>query len=176
MRRAVLMIRQAISPRFAIRIRLNIFCLLAAFGRGPAFAGLGRNLAREDGCNNSVVQQNQTEATADMPEIRFYREMRRSIGREGAVVLAGVVEQSLRRAANMVSTRLPQFPFAAITVEDADGGHSVVSCTNHVMASVADHDGLRRVDARRLQGETQELGLVGILAVQFGTEHAFKID
>src|SRR6266478_7074473 len=34
MRRAVLMTRQAISPRLAIRIRLNIF-LTAAFGRDP---------------------------------------------------------------------------------------------------------------------------------------------
>src|SRR5260370_7612090 len=32
MRRAVLMIRQAISPRFAIRIRLNIFAYLQPLG------------------------------------------------------------------------------------------------------------------------------------------------
>jgi hypothetical protein len=32
--------------------------------------GWGRNLARGDGGNNSVVQQNQAEATADMPGIR----------------------------------------------------------------------------------------------------------
>src|SRR5258708_7384504 len=36
MRGAVLMTRQAISPRLAIRIRLNMGSLLATFGRGPA--------------------------------------------------------------------------------------------------------------------------------------------
>ena len=76
----------------------------------------------------------------------------------------------------MVSARVAQFPFTAIPVEHAYGGHAVVSRTNHVMAPVADHDGLRRVDSRRLKGVTQEVGLVGILAVQFRTKHAFKID
>jgi hypothetical protein len=61
------MIRQAISPRFAIRIRLNIVGLLATYWQDPA--SRGRNLARGDGRNNSVVQQNQAEATADMAKI-----------------------------------------------------------------------------------------------------------
>src|SRR6202521_4236410 len=60
------MTRQAISPRFAIRIRLNICWLTCNLWAGPL-----HNLARGGGRNNSVVQQNQTEATADMPEIRF---------------------------------------------------------------------------------------------------------
>jgi hypothetical protein len=58
MRRAVLMTRQAISPRLAIRIRLNMFFLLDLLG-----GILSCNLACGDGGNNSVVQQNQTEAT-----------------------------------------------------------------------------------------------------------------
>src|SRR5260370_40978588 len=62
MRRAVLMTRQAISPRLAIRFRLNIF-LTAAFGRDP------EPQTGTQGRNNSVVQQNQTEATAYMPKL-----------------------------------------------------------------------------------------------------------
>src|ERR1700692_3825988 len=60
------MTRHAISPRFAIRIRLNICWLTCNLWAGPL-----HNLARGGGRNNSVVQQNQPEATADMPEIRF---------------------------------------------------------------------------------------------------------
>jgi hypothetical protein len=76
------MTRQAISPRFAIRIRLNICWLTCNLWAGPL-----HNLARGDGCNNSVVQQNQTEATADMPEIRFsssYQGMTR-VGKRPAI-------------------------------------------------------------------------------------------
>src|ERR1700682_107518 len=59
MRRAVLMTRQAISPRLAIRIRLNMLSCLQPLG-----GILTRNLACGHRGNNSVVQQNQTEATA----------------------------------------------------------------------------------------------------------------
>lgn len=61
--------------------------------------------------------------------------------------LAGMVEQSPRRGADMMRSRVPQFRFTAVAVEDTDGRHSVVSRANHVVAAVAYHHGLRRVDA-----------------------------
>jgi hypothetical protein len=61
------MIRQAISPRLAIRIRLNMGLFTCNLWAGA----LTRNLARGGECNNSVVQQNQAEATVDMPESRL---------------------------------------------------------------------------------------------------------
>src|SRR5258708_28250369 len=90
--------------------------------------------------------------------------------------LTSVVQQSLRRSANMVRSRVEQFLFTAVTVEDPDGGHSIVSRSNHVMASVANHHCLRRVDTHRLEGVAQKGGPVGTSTIQFGAEHAFKID
>jgi hypothetical protein len=52
------MTRQAISPRFAIRIRLNMFFLLELLGR--ILAG---NVACADAGNKPVVQQKSKEAT-----------------------------------------------------------------------------------------------------------------
>src|SRR5206468_10699453 len=59
MRRAVLMTRQAISPRLAIRMRLNMLFLSLDLGRDPSLAvgayGMGRVAP--------VVHQNRPEAT-----------------------------------------------------------------------------------------------------------------
>ena len=75
----------------------------------------------------------------------------------------------------MVGSGVQQFLFAALTIEHAHGGHFIVSGADHVVASVSDHDGLRRIDVRGLQRVTQELGLVDASAIQFGAEHALEI-
>ena len=72
----------------------------------------------------------------------------------------------------MMRARLPQFRFTAVAVEHTDSSHSVVPRTYHIKTAVADHDGLRRVDIPRLQGMAQQVGLVGMQAIQFGAEHA----
>src|SRR4029078_12717600 len=59
MRRAVLMTRQAISPRLAIRMRLNMLFLSLDLGRDPSLA-LG---AYGTGRVAPVVHQNRPEAT-----------------------------------------------------------------------------------------------------------------
>ena len=53
------MTRQAISPRLAIRMRLNMLWFTCNLLGGI----LPSNLARADGCNNSVLQQIRPEAT-----------------------------------------------------------------------------------------------------------------
>src|SRR4051795_5054427 len=59
MRRAVLMTRQAISPRLAIRMRLNMLFLSLDLGRDPSLAvgAYGRGRVAP------VVHQNRLEAT-----------------------------------------------------------------------------------------------------------------
>src|SRR5258708_29273331 len=87
----------------------------------------------------------------------------------------GVVEQPLRGSANMMRSRVYQFLFTAVTIEDAHGGHSIVSRSNHVVTPVSDHNCLQWINTRRLEGVTQKVGLVATSAIQFGTKHAFKI-
>ena len=75
----------------------------------------------------------------------------------------------------MVRSRISQFLFAAVAIKDADSGHSIVSCSDHVMASISNHDCLQWINTRRLEGVSQKLGFVGMSPIQLGTKHAFKI-
>jgi hypothetical protein len=69
--------------------------------KGKRWAGPGpNNLARGGGPNNSVVQQNRAEATADMPDIGF------SNGPFGRSQAGGhpALAKALRFAPNFIST------------------------------------------------------------------------
>jgi hypothetical protein len=90
--------------------------------------------------------------------------------------LTSVVEQPLSCSADSVRSRVHQLLFTAVTIEDANSGHSIVSRPNHVVASVPNHGGLQWIDTCHLEGVIQKLGLIGASAIQFGTKHAFKID
>ena len=90
--------------------------------------------------------------------------------------LTSVVEQPLRCSADLVRSRVNQFLFTAVAIEDAYSSHSIVSRPNHIVASVSNHCGLQWINTCRLEGVIQKLGLTGISAIQFGTKHAFKIN
>ena len=68
-----------------------------------------------------------------------------------------------------------QFGFGAIAVEHADPFHAVVLRADHVVAAVADHDRLARIDGGRLQRVGQQIGFVDAGAVELGTEHVFEM-
>src|ERR1700680_844370 len=90
--------------------------------------------------------------------------------------LTSEVEQFLRCSADLVRSRVNQFLFTAVAIEDAYSSHSIVSRPNHIVASVSNHCGLQWINTCRLEGVIQKLGLTGISAIQFGTKHAFKIN
>jgi hypothetical protein len=90
--------------------------------------------------------------------------------------LTSEVEQFLRCSADLVRSRVNQFLFTAVAIEDAYSSHSIVSRPNHIVASVSNHCGLQWINTCRLEGVIQKLGLTGISAIQSGTKHAFKIN
>ena len=70
----------------------------------------------------------------------YLSESRQGGGISDARNLIRVVEQLLGCRADMVRSRVDQFRFATVTVQDTHSRHSVVAGPDHVVASVSDHD------------------------------------
>jgi hypothetical protein len=51
----------------------------------------------------------------------------------------------------MVRSRVQQFLFTAVTIEDTHSGHPIVSRPNHIVASISNHSCLRWVNTHRLK-------------------------
>src|SRR5262245_116227 len=64
---------------------------------------------------------------------------------------------------------------AAITVSHADRLDTIGFRADHIMAAVADHESLRRIDAGLRQGVGQKIALVDAPAVQLGAEDMLEM-
>src|SRR5690242_15756933 len=86
-----------------------------------------------------------------------------------------VSEHVRMRGADVMRAGIPQLGLAAIAVEHADRRHAVGPGADHVMAAVADHDRVARIDLGFLERVSEQVALVDAPAVQLGAEYALEI-
>ena len=75
----------------------------------------------------------------------------------------------------MVGAGLQQLVPAAVAVQHADALHAVVFRADHVVAAIADHQGVGRIDRDLFQRVFEQMRLVHAGAVEFGTKHALEV-
>jgi hypothetical protein len=71
-------------------------------------------------------------------------------------------------------SRIEQFIFSAIAIKNADSGHTVISCPDHVVTPVTDHGRVRGINTAGSKGVSQKFCFVGSLAIQFRTKYLIK--
>src|SRR4051794_24794133 len=79
------------------------------------------------------------------------------------------------RGADVMRAGISELGLIAIAIEHADCGHAVAAGANDVVAAVADHDGVLRIDFGLGERVAEQVALVDARAVELGAEHALEI-